>query len=62
LPLNNLETERVDKKYEKEQPKCRISEVYFGYNTILAVYPQLTTDTNELCEIMLNEETYGPKL
>ena len=27
-----------------------ISEVYFGYTTILEVYTQLTADINELCE------------
>jgi len=35
------------------QPKGCISEVYFGYNTILEVYPHFTADINELSEIRL---------
>ncbi len=37
-------------KDKKEQLQGCVSEVYFGYNTILEGYLQLTADINELGE------------
>ncbi len=39
-------------KDKKEQLQGCISEVYFGYNAILEVYPQLTADINKLSDIL----------
>lgn len=41
----------INKVVEELKLQRCIFEVYFAYNTILGVYPQLTADINELGEI-----------
>jgi len=50
-PLDNLGMGKVMSKDKKEQLQGCISEVNFGYNTILEGYLQLTADINKLYEM-----------
>jgi len=48
----------VMSKDKKEQLQGCISEVYFGYNTILEVYPQFTADINKLGEMLTSGQRH----